>query len=577
MTNRQAGFPSLSSSPTPDQFTNATWDDIAPLYDALATRPLGADDILGIERWLGDWNALDIAISEAYQMANVAASCDTADPAKEEAYLRFSSQIGPRRNEQIVRLANKLLDTGYTRDDLETTLRRFRTERDIFREESIPLEQDLSALSARYNKLTGGMTVEWEGDDIPLPRLNPFMLDPDRDVRERAFRLQFQPYIDQREELADIFDAQLENRQQVAANAGFANYRDYSFAALHRYNYTPDDCITFHNAVAQTVLPAIGRRLQKRRAAMGLDSLRPWDVGVDPKGQKTALKPYDTIDDLIARIQTVFAKVDPVFGQQFGIMRREQLLDLDSRYNKRPGGFCDTFPYRKQPFIFMNASGTGLDVRVLLHEAGHGFHGFAASDLPFVHQRFAGEEMEEVGSMSMELLASPYLKREDGGFYTAEEDKRARTDHLEDALVRFAWISTVDAFQHWLYTDPAAVNRDARDAKWLEICDRFSISIDWSGLQPERIARQYKQLHIFLYPLFYIEYGIAQLGALQIWRNALQNQKKAVADYRAALALGGSAPLPDLYARAGARLVFDADGMAELVKLIEDQLDLIET
>jgi len=562
--------------PTPADFTNATWEDIAPFYDALATRNLDPADTDTIEAWLSDWNALDVALTEATLMADFASSCDTADTVKERAHLRFSSEIGPRRNEQVVRLADKLLATGYTRPDLETTLRRFRTDSDIFREESIPLEQGLSALNVRYNKLTGSMSVEWQGNDVPISRLNPFMLDPDRDLRERAFRLQFQPYIDQREELADIFDAQLEKRQQIARNAGFANFRDYSFATLHRFDYTPDDCITFHNAVAQTVLPAIGRRLQKRRAAMGLDSLRPWDVGVDSNGQ-TALKPYDSIDDLIARIQTVFAKVDPVFGHQFGIMRQEQLLDLDSRNNKRPGGFCDTFPYRKQPFIFMNASGTGLDVRVLLHEAGHVFHGFAASDLPFVHQRFAGEEMEEVGSMSMELLASPYLKHEDGGFYTAEEDKRARTDHLEDALVRFAWISTVDAFQQWLYTDPAAVNRDARDAKWLEICHRFSIGIDWSGLQPERIARQYKQLHIFLYPLYYIEYGIAQLGALQIWRNALQDQKKAVADYRAALALGGSAPLPDLYARAGARLVFDADGMAELVKLIEDQLDLIET
>ncbi|MGB3307291.1 MAG: M3 family metallopeptidase, partial [Thermomicrobiales bacterium] len=270
------------TAPTPDQFANATWEEIAPGYERLAERPLEPGDTDAIERWLDDWNALDVALSEAASLANVAASCDTADPAKEEAYLRFASQIGPRRGEQIVRLANKLLDTGYSRPDLETTLRRFRTERDLFREESIPLEQELSELNARYNKLTGGMTVEWEGEEIPLPRLNPFMLDPDRDIRERAFRLQFQPYIAKREELADIFDAQLERRQQIAKNAGFANYRDYTFPAKHRYDYTPEDCATFHDAVEQTFVPAIARRLDVRRQQMGLEMLRPWDVGPDP-------------------------------------------------------------------------------------------------------------------------------------------------------------------------------------------------------------------------------------------------------------------------------------------------------
>ena len=260
-------MPSTSTSieatrPTPDQFATATWDDIAPLYDALAERPLEPGD--------------------------------TADPAKEEAYLRFTSQIGPKRAEQVVRLANKLLDTGYTRDDLASTLRRFRTDRDLFRAESIPLEQELSTLNARYNKRTGGMTVEWEGTEIPLPRLNPFMLDPDRTVRERAFRLQFQPYLAHREELADIFDEQLAKRQQVARNAGFENYRDYIFPAKHRYDYTPEDCFTFHRAVEQTFVPAIGRRLEARRKQMGLDALRPWDTGVDPEG-RPALRPYADI------------------------------------------------------------------------------------------------------------------------------------------------------------------------------------------------------------------------------------------------------------------------------------------
>lgn len=563
------------TAPTPDQFANATWEEIAPGYERLAERPLEPGDTDAIERWLDDWNALDVALSEAASLANVAASCDTADPAKEEAYLRFASQIGPRRGEQIVRLANKLLDTGYSRPDLETTLRRFRTERDLFREESIPLEQELSELNARYNKLTGGMTVEWEGEEIPLPRLNPFMLDPDRDIRERAFRLQFQPYIAKREELADIFDAQLERRQQIAKNAGFANYRDYTFPAKHRYDYTPEDCATFHDAVEQTFVPAIARRLDVRRQQMGLEMLRPWDVGPDPLG-RPALQPYDTIEELNGKAGQIFAKVDPVFGGYFETMRDENLLDLESRKGKRPGGFCTSFPYRKRPFIFMNASGVGSDVRTLLHESGHAFHGFEASALPFVYQRQYGSEMAEVASMSMELLAAPYLRAEDGGYYNAEDYKRARTEHLDGILSIFAWVATVDAFQQWLYTDPAAQDRDARDEKWLQTWARFDPGLDWSGLEAERTARWHKQLHIFLYPFYYIEYAIAQLGALQVWRNALQDQEKAVADYRAALALGGSRPLPELFGRAGARLIFDREGMAELVSLIEGQLAEIE-
>ena len=564
-----------AQKPTPDQFTDATWDDILPLYQELVNRPLDPGDTVAIEAWLNDWNDLDTAIAEASSVANVEASRDTEDPVKEEASLRFSGDIGPIRAEQVVRLANKLLDSGYTRPDLETTLRRFRTDRDIFREENVPLQQELQKLNSQYNKLSGGMTVRWNGEEIPLPRLNPFMLDPDRDTRERAFRLQFQPYIENRETLADIFDQQLEKRQQVARNAGFANYRDYVFADKYRYDYTPVDCFSFHDAVEQTFVPAIARRHEVRKQQMGLDTLRPWDTATDPFG-RPALRPYDTIDEMNAKAEQIFARVDPDLGEQFGIMRQEELLDLDSRKGKRPGGFCTSFPYRKRPFIFMNASGVGSDVRTLMHEAGHAFHGFASSDLPFIYQRMYGSEMAEVASMSMELLSAPYLRASEGGYYVDGDYTRARIEHLEGILALLAWVATVDSFQQWLYTDPAASDRDARDAKWLETWARFDPNTDWSGLTPERTARWHKQLHIFLYPFYYIEYGIAQLGALQVWRNSLQDHRRAVADYRQALALGGTRPLPELFGAAGARLIFDGEGMAELVTLIEGELASLE-
>ncbi|HWV24961.1 MAG TPA: M3 family oligoendopeptidase [Thermomicrobiales bacterium] len=558
--------------PTPDQFRDATWEEILPFYRDLVNRPLDPADTPTIEAWLDDWNALDVALSEAASMANVATSCDSENPEKEAAHLRFSSEIGPQRAQQVVLLANKLLDTGYTRPDLETTLRRFRTDRDLFREENIPLQREVANLNNEYNKICGSMTVEWDGEEIPIPRLNPFLQNPDRDIRERAWRLQFQPYIDKRDTLAGIFDKQLETRQQIARNAGFANYRDYVFEDKYRYDYTPEDCFAFHDAVEKTFVPALSRIHDRRKKRMGLDRLRPWDLAGDPEG-RPALRPYESIDELTAKATEIFAKVDPALGQQFGIMREEGLLDLESRKGKRPGGFCTSFPYRKRPFIFMNAAGVGSDVRTLLHESGHAFHGFASSNLPFVYQRIYGSEMAEVASMSMELLAAPYLRERDGGYYNEADYSRARIEHLEGIVSLLTWVATVDAFQQWLYTDPAAADRDARDRKWVETWARFDPDTDWTGLAPQRVARWYKQLHIFLYPFYYIEYAIAQLGALQVWRNALQDQAKAVADYRAALALGGSVPLPERFGTAGARLIFDEAGMAELIALIEHELD----
>lgn len=565
----------MINRPTPDQFTDATWEDILPLYETLLAVDLDPAEPAGIEAWLDDWNALSVALSEAASVANVNYSCNTTDPALEAATLRFSSEIGPQAAELAVKLSRKLLDSGYTRPDLETTLRRFRTDRDIFRAENIPLEQELQKLNAAYNRATGGMKVNWRGEDIPIPRLSPFMLDPDRSTREEAWRLQFQPYIDQRDHLATIFDDQREKRQQVARNAGFANYRDYTFESKHRYDYTPADCETFHDSVEATFVPAIARRYERRRDLLGLDTLRPWDTSGDTSGQPP-LRPYENVEEWNATSEAIFQQVDPVFGDYFATMRDENLLDLESRAGKRPGGFCTSFPHRKRPFIFMNASGVGSDVRTLLHEAGHAFHGFESSKLPFFAQRYYGSEMAEVASMSMELLSAPYLTKAQGGFYNEADYARARVEHLDGILEIFAWVATIDAFQHWLYTDEAASDRNARDAQWQKTWERFNPGVNWDGLEVERTARWYKQLHIFLYPFYYIEYAIAQLGALQVWRNSLADQAKATADYRAALALGGSAPLPALFERAGARLIFDAAGMQELVDLIEAELASLE-
>ncbi|MGI8643712.1 MAG: M3 family oligoendopeptidase [Thermomicrobiales bacterium] len=561
-----------ATQPTPDQFADATWDDIAPLFDELANRPL---DATTADQWLADWSALEDALSEAIQLASIAYSVDTTDPEKEAANLRFSSEIAPQMDEQRVRLSGRLLDLGSERDDLANVLREFRNQRDLFRPENVAVHQRLEELNSNYNKITGGMTAEWDGEEVPLPRLSPFMQDQDRATRERAFRKMTQPYVDQHDPLAAIFDKQYALRQELAHNAGLANYRDYAFRENNRFDYTPADCEAFHQAIEETVVPALARRHERRREQLGLDTVRPWDLGPDPFG-RPALKPFETVDEFTGTAEAIFHKVDPVLGNYFATMRRDGVLDLDSRKGKAPGGYCTSLPYQERPFIFMNAAGTASDVEVLLHEAGHAFHVFESLQLPLSFSRFPGAEMAEVGSMAMELLSAPYIAQDQGGYYSGEETRRARIEHLEGVLGVLPWIATVDAFQHWIYTNDAGGDAGARDAAWVEIFERFNAGVDWSGLEAQRLARWYRQLHIFLYPFYYIEYGIAQLGALQVWRNSLDDQAAAVAAYREALALGNTRPLPELFAAAGAHFSFDKQTVGELVNLVEDLLAQLE-
>ena len=557
---------------SPRAFAEATWDDIAPYYDELAQRPLTERNV---EAWLRDWTTLEDLVGEASSLASVAYTCDTADPAKERAHVRFSSEIGPKLGEQRVRLAGRLLDLGYERPNLATSLRRFRNSRELFREENMPLTSELQRTNIRYQKITGAMTANWDGEEKTLPQLSPYLLDPDRAVREKAFRLRAQPYIAARDELAALFDEQYALRQRVAANAGFANYRDYVHREKNRFDYTPADCEEFHAAVEETVVPFVAQRLEVRRRQMGLDTLRPWDTGPDPLG-RPPLRPFDDVSELIGRAATIFGHVDPVLGDYYRAMMDEGLLDLDSRKGKAPGGYCTSFPHRQRPFIFMNSVGVPGDVTTLLHEAGHAFHVFERDELPYFFQRHPGSEMSEVASMAMELLTAPYLSAAHGGYYSEDDARRARIEHLDYIAMMLPHIASVDAFQHWIYTSGEGHDAAARDAAWLRIRQRFEPAIDWSGLEAERVARWYQQLHIFLYPFYYIEYGIAQIGALQVWRNSLRDPQGALSAYRHSLALGATAPLPDLFAAAGAKLAFDAGTMGELVALIGDELAKLE-
>ena len=560
----------LALPSSPDALSKANWEDIVPYFDDLAERPL---DETTIDGWLQAWSSLEELVTEAAALAMIAYTIDTSDPEKEADHLRFSTEILPKMEERSVELAKRLVESGYRTPDLETALARFRTSIEIFREANVPIFSELEELSARYQRITGSMTVEWEGQERPLPQLQPYLKSPDRAVRERAFRAAASPYADKRDELAGLFDRMYELRQRAARNAGFANFRDYIFPAKYRFDYSPADCERFHDAIEATVAPAVERLLAVRRRRLSLDVLRPWDLAVDPY-RKMPLRPFSTTEEFVGRAHSVFERVDPMLGSEFQTMIDERLLDLDSRKGKAPGGYCETLHHRGRPFIFMNAVGLVDDVMTLLHEAGHAFHAFASHEQPLIWQRHPGSEAAELASMSMELLAGAHLSQP-VGYFTPEDHRSAWLEHLEDILLSLVHIASVDAFQTWVYTSGEGGDAAARDAAWLRIRQRFERGVDWTGLDRERVARWYRQLHIFMYPFYYIEYGIAQIGALQVWRNSRRDQAGAVARYREALALGAVRGLPEIYRAAGAELTFDAAKIGDLVRLVEAEIERV--
>jgi oligoendopeptidase F len=400
-----------------------------------------------------------------------------------------------------------------------------------------------------------------------MPEMGKFLLEPDRPLREAAWRAGARRRLADRDRLDDLFEKMLSLRGRIAANAGCPNFGDYQFRAFHRFDYTPADCRRYHETVARHVVPLWRSILEARRGRMRVEALRPWDTAVDPEG-RPPLKPFERPEDLVAKTAEVFRRTDPPLGEQFAMMGRLGLLDLASRKGKAPGGYQASLGEARKPFIFMNAVGTDDDVRTLLHEGGHAFHSLAATDEPLVAYRQAPLEFCEVASMGMELLAEEHLDV----FYRAEDLKRSRWRHLEGVVWILPWVATIDAFQHWIYAHPGH-SRAERQAAWLETFDRFGGGVlDWTGLAQEKAAAWHRQLHIFEYPFYYMEYGIAQLGALQLWVRARRDGAAALADYRRALALGGSRPLPELFAAAGIRFDFSEATIGPLMRMVGEEL-----
>lgn len=555
----------------PEDADLGCWAHVEPLFQKLLERPVHSAEEL--ERWVEDTSELGAALSEERSRRYIAMTQQTDDPQREARYLQFVREVQPRAEPLWFAVRRRYLDLR-TRFPLPED-RYFVLDRDtrnaveLFREENVPLRVQEAELEQRYQKLVGGWTVRFRGQEYTMPQMANFLEEPDRATRQEAWEAVVRRRLQDRDALDELFDALVELRGRMARNAGFSDYRAYAFRALGRWDYGPEDCLAFHEAVARHVVPLLEALHQRRRAQLGLDRLRPWDLDVDPLG-RPPLRPFRDGGALAGKALELFRKVDPELGEQFRFLVEAGLLDLDSRTGKAPGGYQVTLDERRWPFIFMNAAGLASDVRTLVHEAGHAFHTLAVRDEPLLSYRHAPTEFSEVASMGMEVLSLPHLDV----FYPEEEDRRrARREFFEGVVRLLPWIATVDAFQHQLYTHPGHT-REERRAWWVEIFRRFQPGVDWSGCEEAEAYLWHRQLHLFLHPFYYVEYGIAQLGALQLWLQSREDFRGAVARYRAALRLGGSRPLRELFQAAGLRFGLGDDVVAPVARALAAQLQL---
>ena len=546
------------------------WSQVAPLFDQLDARAPECRTIPEFEQWILDSGELAAALDEEGSKRHIAMTCHTDDPEAERAYLQFVEHLEPALKPRRFAVAKAYLAHPLRRSlpvgryevfDRDTALLV-----ELYRDENVPLETEEAKLGNDYNKLSGSLTVQFRGEERTLVAMGRYQEEPDRTLREEAWRAVADRRLRDVGQFDELFDRLIGLRGQMAANAGFANYRDYAFRLRGRFDYGPSDCERFHDAIEAEVMPVLRELQARRRQQLGVPTLRPWDLSVDPLN-RPPLRPFKDTDAMELGSQSIFDRLDPELARGFQTMRDLRLLDLANRKGKAPGGYQSTLGESRLPFIFMNAVGLQRDVETILHEAGHAFHALATRDEPLYAYRGAPIEFCEVASMAMELLGAPHLDV----FYAEPEAKRARRVHLEGIVGVFPWIATVDAFQHWVYTHPGHT-RDERTSAWLRLMDRFGGDVDWSGCEASRAHLWHKQLHIFLYPFYYVEYGIAQLGALQVWANAHRDPVKALADYKAGLALGGSRPLPELFARAGCRFDFSRETLRPLTARVREEL-----
>lgn len=563
-------FPSLPPRQfVPQDFEPANSEQVRTIYQSLQDRNIA--DAVELRQWILDWSELDSALREEGARRYIAMTCNTQDSDAAQAFEQFTTQIEPIANEKSDALKRKLAAHS-AKSSLEaefgTWFRDIGVALELFRPENIPLETRIALEVQAYQKITGSMSVLFQGQERTLPQMAPFQQSPDRKTREDAWRLVAERRLRDKDALDQAFDKLFALRLEVARNSGFAgDFLSYIFKAKGRFDYTPADCRAFHTSIRTRVVPRVRAILAKRAKQMNLPALRPWDLDCDPLGRQP-LSPFQNGAELLHKVALIFDRLHPQFSQWFHQMHDAGLIDAESRMGKAPGGYQISLDESRHPFIFTNASGTNGDIYTMLHESGHSFHQYAMAHQPVIAFRDTPAEFAEVASMSMELIASTDLSP----FYTSEEASRSRQEQFEDVLLLLPWVAMVDAFQHELYARPGHTAQDRLDL-WMKLQQEFDTGVDWSGLETERAYSWHRQLHLFEVPFYYVEYGIAQLGALQLWANFRRDPKQALDDMIAALSLGSSRPLPELFARAGIRFDFSEATMEPLMAMVEQELD----
>ena len=562
--------PAKPRSFVPGKIDLGEWTQIAPLFDQLEVRAAQANSAAAFERWLLDWCELSAALDQEGSCRNIAMTCHTDNAEAEKAFLHFVENVEPQ-----LKPRQFALEKIYVNHPQRKNLPKARYEvfdRDVanhvqlFRPENVALETEEAKLGQQYQKLIGAQTVNFRGDEKTLVQMGRFLEEPDRSLREEAWTLVANRRVQDVEKCEEIMDELIKLRHQIAKNAGFDNYLEFIFRQKGRFDYTPADCVKFHDAIESEIMPAVGEIQNERRQKLNLEKLRPWDLAVDPLN-RAPLKPFADVGEMVARTQKIFNHLDAELAANFQELQDKKLLDLDNRKGKAPGGYQSTLAEARVPFIFMNAVGVQRDVETLLHEGGHAFHAQATRGEDLYPYRNAPIEFCEVASMAMELLGSEFLEE----FYATAEANRARKTLLEGIIGFFPWMAVVDGFQHWIYTHPGHT-RAERKASYLQLMNRFGGDVDYSGFEEVRAHSWHRQLHIFLYPFYYVEYGIAQLGALQVWANSKANKAKALGDYKTALKLGGARPLPELFSAAGCKFDFSAKTIQPLIELAGSEL-----
>ena len=550
-----------------DDIDGASWESIEPYMNDLRDRPLSCSNCL--ETFIADRSNLSEVISEARARLYIDMTCHTDDEDIQKAWMAFVENVQPKLSEYSDILNRRLIEHKAVQElpeRFDILVKGLKTDIEIFREENIPLNTQATKLVTEYNEICGAQMVEFDDEQKTFAQMAIYLENTERSIREAAWKAVSERRFEDNERISEIYDELIQIRHQIATNAGYEGFQQYMFASMHRYDYTIEDCLEFHDSIESVCQPLRLRTDEEREQELGLGSLRPWDMGVDVKG-RPPLQPFNEVQEMVDGCSRIFHTMSEELGNYFDQLDTNDCLDLDSRKGKAPGGYQYYLQKSRMPFIFMNAAGTQRNVETMIHEAGHAFHSFYSGHLDLIHERDSPIEFAEVASMSMELLTHPHWEE----FYDAKNADRARRKHLEDIISFMPWMATIDAFQYWVYANPNH-SREERAERWLELAERFGPKVDMSGFEEIHKVSWQRQGHLFGVPFYYVEYGIAQLGALQMWKYHRRDTEDALTRYKAGLSLGYTRGLTELFEASGLELSFSESYVGSLIGEIDDAL-----